>query len=484
MTNPLLSPEARRRTKIVATLGPACSTPEGIAALMEAGMDVVRINGSHGDHATHAQTIANVRAQAEKLGRPVGILFDLQGPKIRIGRFEGPSRGIREGDIFELAVNRAPVGDELPTDYAYLDRDVQVGHPLLINDGSLASEVIHIEPGKVRCRALNDGVIEQRKGINLPKSIVSAPAVTEKDRTDALFAVQQGVDMIALSFVRRADDVLELQKLILGAGANTPIISKIEKPQALDNLEEILHVSWGVMVARGDLGVELSPADVPMAQKRIIREANRLCKPVITATQMLDSMTRNPQPTRAEASDVANAVLDGTDAVMLSQETASGRYPVESVAMMVRIINATEKLQQPDPAHRRRERGPNEVPAAVALAGCEVANAVQARAIVVFTESGRMALLASQRRVEIPIVAFAREPAVRNRLCLVWGVKPYLARRDSTVNERIEGLDAVVTSDGIAQNGDRLVLLVGRPNAPTGSTNLMMVHAVGSRETN
>ncbi|HET6346930.1 MAG TPA: pyruvate kinase, partial [Myxococcota bacterium] len=338
-TSKTVSASPRRRTKIVATLGPASSTPEMIGALIRAGMDVARINGSHGDHATHAQTIATVRAQAEKAGKAIGVLFDLQGPKIRFGRFEGPPRQVAAGETFDIAVGRAPTGTELPADYPFLDRDVQVGHSLLINDGSLATEVIHVEPGLVRCKALHPGSIEQRKGINLPQSIVSAPAVTDKDRADALFAVQQGVDMIALSFVRRAGDVLELQKILEGAGApNTPLVSKIEKPQALDNLEEILQVSWGVMVARGDLGVELSPADVPMAQKRIIREANRLCKPVITATQMLDSMTRNPQPTRAEASDVANAVLDGTDAVMLSQESAAGKYPVESVSMMGRII--------------------------------------------------------------------------------------------------------------------------------------------------
>lgn len=474
---------AVRCTKIVATLGPASNSPDVIAALLAAGMNVARINGSHGDHATHAKTIATVRKQAEALKCSVGILFDLQGPKIRIGKFSGPAKQLAAQEVFSLAVNRSPAEDELPADYAFLDQDVKVGDPLLINDGSLASEVIHVEPGLVRCRALHAGQIEQRKGINLPQTHVSAPPVTQKDRADAVFAVAQKVDMIAMSFVRQASDVLELKKIISEAGAQTPIISKIEKPQALDNLEEILQVSWGVMVARGDLGVELSVADVPMAQKRIIREANRLCKPVITATQMLDSMSRNPQPTRAEASDVANAVLDGTDAVMLSQETASGTYPVESVAMMVRIIDAVERQHQIDPSHRRRDRGINEIPAAIAFAGCEVAHHLSARAIVVFTESGRMALLTSQRRPRTPIVAFAADPNLRNRLCLIWGVQPFLGAPAASMEERMKGLDDVLIEENLAKHNDRFVLLVGGPNAPTGSTNLMVVHKVGHKNT-
>jgi pyruvate kinase len=443
-------------------------------------MNVVRINASHGDHETHAKTIATVREQAGRLGLSVGILLDLQGPKIRIGRFEGPPKEVAADEIFTLAVNRPAGTGELPADYKYLDRDVKVGDPLLINDGSLASEVVHVEPGLVRCRALHGGQIDQRKGINLPRSNVSAPAVTDKDRADAVFAVQQRVDMIAMSFVRRAADIQELKEILAQSGAQTPIVAKIEKPQALDNLEEILQAAWGVMVARGDLGVELSAADVPMAQKRIIRAANRMCKPVITATQMLDSMTRNPQPTRAEASDVANAVLDGTDAVMLSQETASGSYPVEAVSMMVRIIDAVEAHQTNDPIHRRRDQGIDEIPAAIAYAGCEVAHHLSARAIVVFTASGRMALLTSQRRPHVPIVAFAADPSLRNRLCLIWGVQPFLGAPAASMEERMKGLDAVLIREKLAEHDDRLVLLVGGPNAPTGSTNLMVVHKLGS----
>lgn len=471
-----------RKVKIVATLGPASATPEIIRAMIDRGMDVARVNASHGDHATHAKTIAMIREQAEIAGKPVGILLDLQGPKIRIGKFDGPPIEIAAHQEFSLAVGRPAAEGEIPADYPLLDRDVKVGHPLLINDGSLATEVIHVEAGLVRCRALHEGSIAPRKGINLPKSVVSAPAITEKDRADALFAVQQNVDMIALSFVRRAEDVIELKELLATVNSNTPIVSKIEKPQALDNLEEILQVSWGVMVARGDLGVELSPEDVPMAQKRIIREANRLGRPVITATQMLDSMTRNPQPTRAEASDVANAVLDGTDAVMLSQETAAGNYPLEAIEMMDRIVLATERQQ---PRHRlARADRPTviDISEAVASAGCEVARHLGAKALIVFTETGRMATFASQKRPETPILAFARDPQVRNRLCLVWGVQPYLTERSESIEERMQKLEYVIQRDELAQKDDCLVLLVGAPNAPTGSTNLMMVHRLGRRD--
>jgi pyruvate kinase len=468
-----------RSTKIVATLGPASHSPEMVRALIEAGADVFRINGSHGDHETHKATIATVREQSVLLGKAVGVLFDLQGPKIRIGKYEGPVRQVVAGEEFDLAVGRPALPGELPTDYALLDKDVKAGHPLLINDGSLASEVVEVSPGRVRCRALNDGEIGPRKGINLPKSIVSAPAITDKDRQDALFAVSQGVDMIALSFVRRADDVLQLRALLAGAGSQTPIISKIEKPQALDNLDEILQVSWGVMVARGDLGVELSPEDVPMAQKQIIRAANKYARPVITATQMLDSMTRNPRPTRAEASDVANAVLDGTDAVMLSQETAAGSYPVESIQMMVRIIHATEKLQAHDRLLKSNAMLTEGIPEAVAAAGCEVAASLGAKAIVVFTETGRMAVYTSQRRPGTPVMAFAREQSVRNRLCLVWGVKPLLAKPSDTIEDRMIQMETVLSHSGYVEAGDRLVLLVGAPNAPSGSTNVMMVHRIG-----
>jgi pyruvate kinase len=499
MSQPAVAPRPRR-TKIVATLGPGSSAPKMLENLLLAGVNVVRINASHGDHATHATNIANVRQIAARLDLPVGVLLDLQGPKIRVGRFDHPPRQLAAGDQFAFAVNRPAQANELPADYPYLDRDVRVGQPLLIDDGNLACDVLEVEPGRVLCRARHAGSIAQRKGINLPQSQVSAPAISDKDRADALFGVAQQVDLIALSFVREAADIEELRALLLTAGSAIPIVSKIEKPQALVHLESIVAASWGVMVARGDLGVELSTADVPMAQKRIIREANRQCKPVITATQMLDSMTRNPRPTRAEASDVANAVLDGSDAVMLSQETATGDYPVETVQTMVQIIEAAENG---DPAAGpgavpRRWQQPWEgadIPEAVAFAGCEVARLLQARAIVVLTDTGRMALLAARLRPQAPIFAMARTPAVCNQLCLACNVSPHLAvgrgepdgapdkTADLSIDARVQEVDRWLSQRQFCQPGDVLVLLVGRPNAPTGSTNLLMIHRVGSKET-
>lgn len=470
----------QRRTKIVATLGPATTSPEMIRKLIDAGMNMARVNGSHGDHETHARTIATVREQAHEAKRSVGILFDLQGPKIRVGKFEGPPRDVRTGDTVSFSVGRPPVGDEFPSDYLGLDKDVQPGQPLLIDDGNVILQITHVEPGLVRAKVLNDGAIAQRKGMNLPQSIVSAPAITEKDRADALFAVQQKVDCIAMSFVRKPQDVLELKELLASVGAQTPIISKIEKPQALQNLRGILEVSWGVMVARGDLGVELSPEEVPMAQKRIIREALRIGRPVITATQMLDSMTRNPRPTRAEASDVANAVLDGTDAVMLSGETASGKYPVESIDMMDKIIEATERTLQPMPTARRRERGLDTSDKVVIDAGCSVAASLHAHAIVAFTLRGTTAVLASQRRPLTPIIAFTPNPQVRNLMSVVWGVQPHTISEVAETTERIfEELDAALLQAQLAENGDRLVVMMSSPKMRHGPTNVMTVHQVG-----
>ncbi|MFQ5655023.1 MAG: pyruvate kinase, partial [Planctomycetota bacterium] len=428
---------------------------------------------------THARVIDRVRREAEALSKPVGILFDLQGPKIRIGDFDGPTREVLAGEEFTIAVGRPHKPDEIPADHPLLDRDVEAGDPLLIDDGQLSTEVISVEEGRVRCRAVDAGTIAPRKGINLPSSHVSAPAVTEKDHRDALFALAQGVDAIALSFVRRARDVRDLERIIKGEGGSIPIISKIEKPQALEELDEILEASWGVMVARGDLGVELSPEEVPMAQKRIISEAMARGRPVITATQMLESMTRNPRPTRAEASDVANAVLDGTDAVMLSQETATGDHAVESVRMMARIVRHTESFHRRPAMRRRRELSFSTIPDAVVDAGCQVAHHLNTHAIVAFTRSGMTALLAARRRPDRPILAFTTSPKVWRRLSLVWGVRPYKMRKVSTTDALIAELDAVIHSDRLARKGDPLVLLMGAPTHKLGRTNLMHVYRVG-----
>jgi len=469
-----------RATKIIATIGPASRSRETLRRLVDAGIDVARINASHGDHAEHEAAIRTVREVAAEAGRPVGILYDLQGPKIRLGPFSPSPRTLVDGEEFAIAVGRPAGPGELASDYELLDQDVAPRDPILIDDGQVSCEVLSVEPGTVRCRVLHGGRVEPRKGLNLPRSQVSAPAITEKDREDANFAIGQKVDFIALSFVRRAKDVLELGKILDAAGSQIPIISKIEKPQALVDLDEILRASWGVMVARGDLGVELPPEQVPVAQKRIIREAMHLGRRVITATQMLDSMTRNPRPTRAEASDVANAVLDGTDAVMLSNETASGGFPVESVRMMRRIIEFTERNAAPNPTRRRRERSVGSMSEAVADAGCQVAHNLGAKSIVAFTQSGHTALLASGRRPDRPILAFTMSPEIRDRLTLVWGVRPYRIAPVLNTDGLIAELDAAIQKDDLAHRGDPLVLLMGAPTHRMGLTNLMLVYRVGS----
>ncbi|OUU26004.1 MAG: pyruvate kinase [Planctomycetia bacterium TMED53] len=469
-----------RQTKIVATLGPASADPEVLSRMVECGLDVVRINASHGAHERDSETIDLVRQVSRKVGKPLGILYDLQGPKIRVSDFEGDPHAVEVGSEVVFAVNRPAEVGEIGSDYDLLDKDLKVGEPILIDDGNIALETIKVEKGLVIAKALNSGLIHPRKGINLPDTKVSAPAITDKDQEDVLFAIQKRVDFIALSFVRKAQDIQKLHDILNEARVQIPIISKIEKPAAVTNLGEILQKSWGTMVARGDLGVEIPPEQVPLIQKQIISEGLRLGKPTITATQMLDSMTYNPRPTRAEASDVANAVLDGTDAVMLSSETAIGNYPVESVQMMSDVISYTENNSGRMVQRRRRERSVDSTPEAITDAACQLAHHVEAHALVAFTQSGSTALLASRRRPERPIMAFTTHPEVRNRLSLVWGVKPYKIRPAQSTDELIEVLDHTLQDDGLATSGDKLVLLMGAPTHKMGKTNLMLIYRVGS----
>ncbi|MAW76336.1 MAG: pyruvate kinase [Planctomycetes bacterium] len=471
---------AFRQTKIVATLGPASISTEVIRGMLQAGLDVVRINASHGEHDKDAETIQKVRSISQEVGHPVGILYDLQGPKIRLADFSGDPIKVEAGDEIRIAVNRPAEAGEIGSDYDRLDQDLAVGDPILIDDGIIALETISVSDGLIIGRAENSGVILPRKGINLPGSDISAPAFTNKDREDALFAVSQNVDFLALSFVRRARDVQQLQEMLADNGSTIPVISKIEKSRAVADVTQILQNSWGAMVARGDLGVEVPPQQVPVIQKNIIAEGLRLGRPIITATQMLDSMTRNPRPTRAEASDVANAVLDGTDAVMLSAETAIGDYPVESVKMMSDVITYTEQHSSIDYYRGKRERSVDSTPEAVTDAACQVAHNVEAHALVAFTQSGATALLASRRRPERPILAFTTQPDVRNRLTMVWGVRPYQIRPASMTDQLIEELDSTLQTDGLASRGDLLVLLLGAPTHRMGRTNLMLVYQVGS----
>ncbi|MDE0959651.1 MAG: pyruvate kinase [Planctomycetota bacterium] len=471
---------AFRQTKIIATLGPASYSPKILQGMFEAGLDVVRINASHGSHDKDRTTIEMVREMATQVGRPIGILYDLQGPKIRLSYFEGDPIPVEPSEEIRIAVGRPPETGEIGSDYDLLDKDLSPGDPILIDDGNIAFETISVEKGLVIARAANAGLIHPRKGINLPGSHVSAPAVTKKDREDAFFAASMNVDFIALSFVRQSEDVLELRDLLASKGSNIPIISKIEKPRAVEDITNILKNSWGAMVARGDLGVEIPPERVPVIQKRIIAEGLKMGRPIITATQMLDSMTRNPRPTRAEASDVANAVLDGTDAVMLSGETAIGEYPIESVRMMSDVIYYTEQNSVKTTNSIRRENDTHSIADAVTDAGCQVAQDVDAHALCAFTQSGTTAMLASRRRPERPILAFTTNPTVRDRLTLVWGVRPYQILPARTTDELIEQLDKTIQADEVAARDDLLVLLLGAPTHRMGPTNLMLVYRVGS----
>jgi pyruvate kinase len=469
-----------RKTKIVATLGPATSSRDKIDALIEAGVDVFRLNCSHGSNEERADLIDMIREASRERQRTVAILLDLQGPKIRVGTLVANGIKVAKGEEITIVVGQQAENNEVSCDYERLDRDVQVGQRLLIDDGAIETLIEQIQPGRVICQVLNSGLIKSRKGINLPDTQVSAPSLTPKDMADARFAAHHRVDMIALSFVRHANDVLDLQGLLDEENASIPIISKIEKPQALEHLDSILKVSWGVMVARGDLGVELSPEDVPIAQKTIIRRANQLAKPVVTATQMLESMTHNPRPTRAEASDVANAVLDGTDAVMLSGETAMGEYPLRTVVMMDRIICATEAKPIGPLRERVDDRRMGTEPEALADAACHVAQSIDARAIVAFTRTGATAILLSEGRPSTPLLAFTPMASSRNRMALAWGVQPFLVQPAESVEERVTRMDGILVEKHGLQQGEAVVLTMAAPGAPAGSTNIMMIHHIGS----
>ncbi|MBM4041771.1 MAG: pyruvate kinase [Planctomycetes bacterium] len=466
------------RTRIVATLGPATSSPERLRQLLEAGVDVFRLNFSHGTHAEHGGRIRGIRRIAERLRANVCILQDLQGPKIRTGRLEGGGP-VPLKPCGRLTITTRPIvgnAECVSTSYRALPRDVKPGDRILLDDGLLELRVLSKGKDSVTCEVVVGGPLGEHKGINLPGVLVSAPAMTRKDREDLAFGLKQGVDAVAMSFVRRATDVLAVKRLIRRHGADTPVIAKIEQPEAVDDLSAILKASDGVMVARGDLGVEMPPEQVPVLQKRIIREANRRGKPVIVATQMLESMVRNPRPTRAEASDVANAIFDGADAVMLSAETSVGRYPVEAVAMMTRIAMAAETVFRPDrSALAHWEALP--IPAAVADAAVRAAEDVRASAIVVFTISGATARLVAQRRPACPIHAFCPVAANRRRLALVWGVEAHAAPMAGSTDALVAGAQRRLLGLRVVERGQAIVLVGGATPLP-GATNVVKVLAV------
>jgi pyruvate kinase len=470
-----------RRTKIVCTLGPASWSPERIASLMAAGMDVARINFSHGDLPTHARTIETVRRVSSEVGRPVAVLADLQGPKIRVGVLAEPVL-LQTGDVITFAPEGEHLPGELPTTYRQLASDLEVGDVVLLADGLMELIVEDTAPPRVKMRVIHGGTLTSSKGINLPGVRVSVPSLTEKDLRDLDFALAQQVDYIALSFVREAADVADLVARIPPDGPLAVV--KVEKGLALENLEEILDISAAAMVARGDLGVELPFEKVPLAQKRMIQLANLSSRPVITATQMLESMIENPRPTRAEASDVANAIIDGTDAVMLSAETATGKFPVEAVKSMVRIAQEIEDSQiiqggphYDFPVERSRD-GFTPISRAIAAATVEAVRRLRAPLILTFTSTGSTARVVSSFRPPVPILALTGSERTYNQLALVWGVIPVLCPGTASFDEMLGCARQIAVERGLARPGERVVLTAGLPMHTAGTTNLLRVEVV------
>jgi pyruvate kinase len=470
---------AFRHSKIVCTIGPASSSPRIIERLMHAGMDVARLNFSHGKHEDHARSIATLRAAAIEHEKPIAIIADLQGPKIRTGPLAGgTSVTLRGGQRFVITTARVP-GDSncVSTTFRPLPREVHRGNRILLSDGLIELRVQKVRGQEVICEVANGGVLGQHKGINLPGIQLRVPALTPKDRKDLAFALTQDANYIAVSFVRHPEDVVLAKNLIRRAGKDTPVIAKLEKPEAIENLDAILRVADGVMVARGDLGVEMNPERVPVVQKMIITRAREARRPVITATQMLESMTQNPRPTRAEASDVANAIFDGSDAVMLSAETASGKYPIEAVAMMARIIEEAEGSIKEFPRPSMQEK--LKVAETVAELVCHASRELHMKLIAVFTHSGFTARLVSRYRPLVPIVAFSPEAETRRRMALFWGV---MARAIVDVH-KVDGLAEIaeqrLLEERLVSKGDVIGIVAGTPMGVRGTTNFMKFHIIG-----
>src|SRR5579859_5228682 len=471
---------AFRHSKIVCTIGPASRSPRIIERLLRAGMDVARLNFSHGSHANHAESIALLRATAMRLHKPIAILADLQGPKIRTGPLAGSAPVVlRAGQKFVITTARI-LGDStrVSTVFKPLPREVHRGDRILLSDGLIELRVKQVRGREVICEVVNGGALGENKGINLPGIKLLVPALTSKDRADLIFALKQGVDYIAVSFVRRPEDVLLAKTLVRRARKDTPVIAKLEKPEAIENLDAILRVADGVMVARGDLGVEMNPERVPVVQKTIIKRAREFRRPVITATQMLESMTENPRPTRAEASDVANAIFDGSDAVMLSAETATGKYPVEAVGMMARIIEAAEGSIQEFPRPVPQEK--LKVAETVAELVCHASRELHMKLIAVFTHSGFTARLISRYRPQVPIIALTPVPETLRRMALIWGVLPLETRDQQRVDTLAEATEKKLLKERLVKKGDVIGIVAGTPMGVRGTTNFMKFHVIGA----
>ena len=467
----------RRRTKIIATLGPASSTPEVLSRLFHAGADVFRLNFSHGSHKDHFARIQMIRALEEHSGRPIGILADVQGPKLRVGRFQAGRVVLQTGQTFRLDMSSVP-GDtrRVALPHPEIIGAAGIGTSLLLDDGKLRLRVVHVREDHLETEVVTGGPLSDRKGVNVPDVVLPIPALTEKDRADLDFALQHGVDFIGLSFVQRAEDVAEAKTI---ANGRAWIMTKMEKPQALENLDAILAESDAVMVARGDLGVELPPEEVPLAQKRIVRAAWQRGIPVVVATQMLESMISAPAPTRAEASDVATAVFDGADAVMLSAETAAGQYPYEAVNMMDRIVERVER----DPGWRSTIEAGRPAPerastSAIATASRQIAHTIGAAAIAAFTEGGSTALRIARERPDVPVLGLTSNLATARRMAVVWGVHAVMTAEVHSMTEAVSRAARLARTEGFAALGEEVVVTAGVPFNQRGTTNALRVAAV------
>ncbi len=470
-----------RRTKIVATIGPATSSPEVLRALIEAGATTLRLNFSHGSYADHQRSIRLIRQTAFELDQPVGILQDLQGPKIRLGKFENDSIYLNKGDRFILTSSPVVGTQEISwVTYEYLAEEVPAGATILLDDGRVEMVVDQVDRAakELHCRVVVGGTLSNNKGVNFPGVYLSVKAMTDKDRKDLIFGLDQGVDWVALSFVRNPQDVLEIKELISNAGKVVPVIAKIEKHEAIDQMESILPLCDGVMIARGDLGVELPAEDVPILQKRLIAVANRLGIPIITATQMLDSMVHSPRPTRAEVSDVANAILDGTDAVMLSNETAVGKYPVEAVATMARIAERIEQEEELAATPNSSKDMRRSIPNAISQAVGQISEQLGASAIMTLTKTGATARNVSKFRPQTPILAVTPHVDVARQLQMVWGVKPLLVLDLPSAGQTFKSALNVAQEKQLLREGDLVVMSAGTLQGISGSTDVIKVEVV------
>jgi pyruvate kinase len=472
-----------RKTKIICTIGPASEDRETLTKIFHAGMNASRHNFSHGDHEEHGGRIRMVKELSKELNKPVAILLDTKGPEIRTGKFSAGKVELQEGSNFTVVCGEEILGDETKCSISYkkLYEDVVPGDMILIDDGLVGLEVVKVEGSNINCIVKNSGMVGNNKGVNVPGVSINLPAITEKDIADIKFGIEIGVTIIAASFIRKASDVLEIRKVLQeNGGDDVQIFSKIENQEGVNNIDEILKFSDGIMVARGDLGVEIPIEQVPLVQKMIIEKCNFAGKPVITATQMLDSMMRNPRPTRAEASDVANAIFDGTDCIMLSGETANGKYPVEAVRTMARMAEAAESQLNYEAALKKKRKAhiPN-VPNAISLATCNTAMELNAAAIITATQSGHSAKIVSKYRPECPIIAVTPYENVAKKLAVIWGVYPIVAEKVETTDELINKSANIALESGLVKKGDLVVIAAGIPVNYVGSTNMMKVHVVG-----